>query len=352
MERTSSNYAADLAANSWLEDLLPSIRESLASRARPRQIEITDPPGWLVPQNFNFPRGLMAEEYERLLPPPIQIQIKCGGKKGKGQGGKGEGEGGGNSDQPDVGRGKCGSCADGKDAPWEIGSPEDSGTEGVSRAELEVKVLQAAKEIVEHAKKSRGFVPGGMLAYAEAQLRPPKVSWRQQLRAVCRDTLAWAAGSTAVSWQKLSRRSSDEILFPGRAHPVPPVAIVLDTSGSMSDDMICKEAFSEIQGVIASQGHVAVPVLACDAQVGAISRVADVRRVKVTGRGGTDMRVGIDVAAALKPKPKVIIVVTDGYTGWGDGPVSGSKVIACIIGDPEHNQKPPDWVKALWVDGD
>lgn len=44
--------------------------------------------------------------------------------------------------------------------------------------------------------------------------------------------------------------------------------------------------------------------------------------VKVAERGGTDMRVGITTAQALRPTPDLIVVPTDGYTPWADRPTS------------------------------
>jgi hypothetical protein len=59
------------------------------------------------------------------------------------------------------------------------------------------------------------------------------------------------------------------------------------------------------------------------------------------------MRVAIDAALKLRPRPHVIIVLTDGLTPWGDTPVQGVQVVAGIIGN--HDVTTPKWVKAISI---
>ena len=51
----------------------------------------------------------------------------------------------------------------------------------------------------------------------------------------------------------------------------------------------------------------------------------------VAGRGGTDMGAGVAFAATLRPRPTVIVVVTDGYTPWPDVKPR-VPVVVCIVG--------------------
>jgi predicted metal-dependent peptidase len=94
---------------------------------------------------------------------------------------------------------------------------------------------------------------------------------------------------------------------------VPNVAVILDTSGSM-DDKNVSQALAELKGVLKAIGATSVTVLVVDAAVHTVQRVFDPRQVKLVGGGGTDMRVGIDAALKLRPRPHVIIVLTDGLT--------------------------------------
>jgi predicted metal-dependent peptidase len=90
-----------------------------------------------------------------------------------------------------------------------------------------------------------------------------------------------------------------------------------------------------------------VTVLAVDAAVQTVSRVRDVRDVRLAGGGGTDMAMGIHAALAGKPPPQTVIVLTDGYTPWPDTP-SPVPVIAGVLGRVrEQLPDTPDWVQRV-----
>lgn len=78
------------------------------------------------------------------------------------------------------------------------------------------------------------------------------------------------------------------------------------------------QALAEIDGALTSAGarRGDVTVLSCDAAVAARQRVKAATQVRLAGGGGTDMRVGIAAALALRPRPDVVIVLTDGETPW------------------------------------
>jgi predicted metal-dependent peptidase len=200
-----------------------------------------------------------------------------------------------------------------------------------------VRIAQQARE--------RGTVPAHWRRWAEEKLRP-KVDWRRQLRAAVRAALATVSGAADYSYRKLPRRRLPNIVTPGLVQPVPEVAIVVDTSGSM-DDRLLAQALAEVHGVLRATGTHGATVLTVDAAVHTVQRVFDARQVRPVGGGGTDMRVGIDAALKLRPRPHVIVVLTDGYTPWGDVPVRGVKVIAGIVGGGDTNV--PDWVQVVQV---
>jgi predicted metal-dependent peptidase len=113
----------------------------------------------------------------------------------------------------------------------------------------------------------------------------------------------------------------------------------------MSDAQV-SQALAEVGGVLKSVGQVGIRVLAVDAAVHTCQRVFRPEQVSLVGGGGTDMMVGLEAAARLKPRPEIVIVITDGETLWGDRPPPGVRqVIVCLVGDGTA----PDWAKGVKV---
>jgi predicted metal-dependent peptidase len=131
--------------------------------------------------------------------------------------------------------------------------------------------------------------------------------------------------------------------------PLITVAVIVDTSGSMGQPEL-DGALVEVTGVIraAGIGPRGLLVLACDAAVGATTRVRRVSDVRLVGGGGTDMRVGIAAAESAYPRPDIVVVLTDGYTPWPERPTRARLVVA-IIGDQRAAQQVPEWASTVVV---
>jgi predicted metal-dependent peptidase len=246
---------------------------------------------------------------------------------------------------PAPGAGRCGSCATGHQEPWEQGAPTESAP-GIGKAEGELIRREVARRIQEHSR-SMGNVPGHWKRWAEEKLSP-KVNWRRELAAAIRFAVADTAGAVDYSYRRPSRRQASNVVLPALRQPVPQVALVVDTSGSISDTML-SQALAEISGVLKSVGQRdGVRVLSCDTQVTACRRVFRSGQVELTGGGGTDMGKGVEAAAKLRPVPHVCIVITDGYTVWPSVPPKGiKKTIVALTGDGGS----PDWAKTVKVEG-
>ena len=110
-------------------------------------------------------------------------------------------------------------------------------------------------------------------------------------------------------------------MLPSTRRPIPSVAMVIDTSGSVDDGLLAR-ALAEVDGALRALGvgGQAVSVISCDVAATQPTRVRRARDVRLAGGGGTDMRVGIRAAAALRPRPDLVVVLTDGYTPWPDAP--------------------------------
>lgn len=289
------------------------------------------PAGCVQPEKMGMPTGLLAEEYYAKLP-----RIKVSGGKGQGK--------------ADPASGKCGS-ASGTPQDWEesapSGDPNDP-TPGITGAEGDLIRRQVAQDVkTAESGDKRGTVPAWMKRWAEDTLNP-KIPWQKILRGMVRHAIADISGMTDYTYRRPSRRQSvlPDVVLPSLRQPVPSIAVVVDTSGSMGTDRL-EKAMAEVAGILKSLGQrEGVDAIVCDAAVAGAKKVFKANQIELTGGGGTDMRVGVDYA--LKKKPHAIIVITDGYTPWPDHPV-GATLICCLVSD-EGAPKPPEWIKTVSVD--
>jgi len=236
----------------------------------------------------------------------------------------------------------CGSGADGWGRGWDA-----SGPPALSAWQARLLCRQVAQDCVRHAREA-GNVPAGLLRWAEQTLQPA-VDWRRVLAAELRRAVADTAGAVDYSYRRPSRRASvaGSVVLPALRRPVPEVAVVCDTSGSMTEDLLAA-ALAEVEGLLRSLGLARqVRVLACDTAVGPARRVTSVRQVELVGGGGTDMGAGIAAAAALRPRPAVTVVLTDGFTPWPDRPPRGTRVVVALLGDEAPDG--PGWARAVRV---
>jgi predicted metal-dependent peptidase len=234
----------------------------------------------------------------------------------------------------------CGSGADGMPRAGQDGG-------GLPRWQADLLRRQVAQDVIAHAKQP-GTVPAGLLRWAEEVLAP-KVNWRAVLAAEVRRAVAEVSGAVDYSYRRPSRRSavSGPVVLPALRRPVPEVAVVCDTSGSMTDDLLAM-VLAEVEGLLRALGLARqVRVLACDTAVAPAQRVSSARQVQLVGGGGTDMGAGIGAAAALRPRPAVTVVLTDGYTPWPAQAPKNMRVVVGLLGDQAPDA--PSWARAVRV---
>src|SRR5579875_2641371 len=192
--------------------------------------------------------------------------------------------------------------------------------------------------------RSAPFPPGWPAEFLE-----PKVDWRRALGAEIRKAVADVSGAVDYTYRRPSRRATvtGDVVLPALRRPVPDVAVVCDTSGSMTDDLLAA-SLAEVEGLLRALGLARqLRVIACDAAASAARRVTSARQVELTGGGGTDMGAGIAAAAALRPRPAITVVLTDGLTPWPSAPPRGMKVVVGLLG--EEPPEPPAWARAVRV---
>ncbi|MFJ3089752.1 VWA-like domain-containing protein [Streptomyces sp. NPDC086838] len=274
------------------------------------------PEGRMEPALFGLPNGQLFEAYLPALPPGPPPH-------------------------------NCGSGAHGRPEPWELAGPD--GPSPVSATEAEALRRRTAESMRAH-RRTRGNLPEGWRRWADEVLEPT-VDWRQALAGAVREAAAWASGAVDYTYRRPSRRSAAlrGIVLPSLRRPLPRVAVVVDTSGSMGGGELAA-ALGEVTGVLREVGVRGnrVSVLACDADVHAVSRVTATEQVTLGGGGGTDMRVGISRALATPERPGIVVVLTDGCTPWPDESPS-CRLIAALIGT--EAPQPPSWIETVRVPG-
>ena len=299
------NRAADAEIN---DDLVAG------STARPEEA--------VTPSMLGLPDSLTAEQYWDAL--------AAGGAEDEDH-----------ATEPDGQAQDCGSGCDGVGRPWDSGQP------GLGAGGQKLLERDVARRIEEHQRRY-GTTPAGWQRWA-AEILEPTVSWQRLLASAIRRGVADVAGRVDFSYRKPSRRSSigGDVILPSLRQPLPKVAMVLDTSGSM-DDHLLAQSLAEVDGVLRGLGvgrrH--LQIVCCDAKAFEAQKVMRARDVELLGGGGTDMGAGLTTAAALVPRPDLIVVLTDGHTPWPPAPPRGIRVIVGLM-DPSGHV--PGWARAIAI---
>jgi predicted metal-dependent peptidase len=275
---------------------------------------VTLPERAVTPAGLGLPDALLAEQYwDELAGGPLP------------------------ADAPD-----CGTGADGQPRDWNAGGA------GLSEAHQKLLARDVARRIKEHSR-TRGDTPAGWQRWAEDVLEPV-VDWRRALRAAVRRGVADVAGRVDFTYRRPSRRAAalPGVVLPSLRQPLPTVAVVVDTSGSMTDGML-SQVLAEVGGLLASVGvgRNRLHVVCCDSQAYQAQRVLRAHDVRLLGGGGTDMGAGLAATVDLRPRPDLVIVLTDGHTPWPPGPPGRARV---IVGLMDKTGSVPSWASSVAVD--
>jgi predicted metal-dependent peptidase len=236
-------------------------------------------------------------------------------------------------DQPD-----CGSIAGGSARPYEIEETDehapaiDSGTKALATG--------SAIDAIIHGR-DYGPKAGRSLVRAVEELLRPRISWRQKLASVLRQSLGNMMGRSDYTIMRISRRESAigtptfKPRLPAMRGPLPPtVAVILDTSPSITDSHL-KEAISEIIGIVRAVGvSKSIAVIPCSYfayDVQYVRTETQVQFIRPDGDDGTDLRKGFESASQLKKIPEVVVVITDGYTEWPKEKPKGVKLVIVLL---------------------
>lgn len=334
-------------------------------------------------EEYGWPKHLTADEYYERFTKQLQRQPQAGsggaGQGNAGAGGKGtpqdpndeQGEGGSGGDddhahpgrgpckgpkqpqagpkKPQAGGGWCGSCA-GRPMPNE---PSASHPASRSEAELQRIARQVAQAVREEAALGRGTVPAGLMRWADELLAPAEVPWEKELAQLTRNALAWRPNAVDHKYDAPSRRQAGIGYGPGKPMlprfrmPVPNVTVIIDTSGSMGTQELTL-AGREVNGILKAVGA-NITFVTCDATVHGITKVKSLKEAlsALKGGGGTDMRPAVAAVVKQRPRPEVVVCITDLAIGHpGDEP-RGMKFVWVGVG--AHQGPAPVWGKTIRV---
>ena len=263
----------------------------------------------------------------------------------------------GNSDDERLENQDCGSVADNNPREYELESDDEQAPSMSQERQSSIRD-RVASDVLE-ASKSTGNLPGGLKRWAQDHL-DPQVDWRRQLGVHLRKSVANIAGRRDYSYVRPSRRQEamrlvgSDILLPSLRQPSPPrVAIVVDTSGSVSDSEL-RAYLGEITGIVKAVGaSEGINVIPCDAEAQTVQRlrsIAKIEELELIGGGGTDMRAGIDAALNIKPKPNIVVVITDGATPWHLEKPSGCDNFIVILTKNQAVGSVPFWMRTISID--
>ncbi|MGV2919074.1 vWA domain-containing protein [Streptomyces alfalfae] len=245
----------------------------------------------------------------------------------------------------------CGSGADGHERPWELGP---DGAHGLTRQQRDAVRFRVAEGI----KGRPGSAPEGWRRWADEAFRPPQ-PWRQLLGSAIHS----AAGAPGVgenhSYRRPSRRSAGVpgVVLPSLRRTPPRVCVVIDTSGSVSDAEL-GAALLEVTAIARAVGgrRDLVSVISCDAAAGIAVPLCRAEHVELVGGGGTDLRSGFARALRSRPRPDVIVALTDGQTPWPSAQPACRTVVGLFPRaarevdeeNPDHvPDTPPPWARVV-----
>ena len=308
------------AARPWNRAADAEVNDDLESMG------LTTPAGVVSPRGLGLPPGRLAEEYLSLIE-VLDAAHRRGGRP--------------LADPID-----CGGAVDGiDDAPPGAGGPAP----GLDDTERDLLELAVAREI-ETRSIRRATVPGGWRRWADRRLRPA-VDWRAELGALLRRGVRRAAGRVDFTYARPSRRTAgDGIVMPAMVGPDPDVALVVDTSGSITP-AILTGFLTEITEILARAAgpRRRLRVICCDRRAHGVQTVRRAEDIELVGGGGTDQREGVSAALALRPRPDLILVLTDGQTPWPDRRPPVPVVIGLVEPGPglRAQAPPPAWARTI-----
>lgn len=206
---------------------------------------------------------------------------------------------------------------------------DENGPPVLTEEELE-EIREDVKTAVMNAAQAAGAgrVPAG-IARLIKDLTEPKMDWREYL-----ETYIKSAIKDDYTFTRLSRRSwSTNVILPGMDELEKiDIAVCIDTSGSMTEEML-RDFLSEVKGIMTQFEDFKLRLWTFDTKVYDYKvftpeNVDEIIEYPMSGGGGTDFEVNWSFMADPEVfgfdeesfEPSKLVFFTDGYPcgGWGD----------------------------------
>lgn len=168
----------------------------------------------------------------------------------------------------------------------------------------------------------------GDLARMVDEILNPKIPWTEVLREYLHTTV-----NHDESWSRRNRRFQ-QVYLPARwSEKLGEIAIIGDTSGSISPNELCRYA-AEVNYIVDNLMPERIRTVWADVRVAGeqVFEQGDAFAPQPKGGGGTDMRVPLDHVSQYNPD--VVILFTDGYTPWPDTDPDYPLIVCCTTDAP------------------
>lgn len=320
------NLAGDLFINGMLENQL---RKATISGTQ-QMLPMWKVPEWAaLPSQFGFPKGLTADGYYKLLSDHENTETKC--------------------------TLMCGACGgvSGNNTTQEFEAQFDI-AKGRSEAACKSIARATSKLLKEYMEgPGRGLSAGQWSEFFDIGEESFPVPWRTKLATVMRSGIQnLRTGGQDYSLRRPSPRSYLRGWpLPGLVAYEPEVLFVVDSSGSMGKEQI-GDALRVSSDVMAQCGIREAWFMEADAAAQrAPIKVTprQLRHIQLLGRGGTNFSPAIEYAQKFRPRPSLVIYITDGDGAAPKLPPKEFNVLWCVVPSP-WGRKPANWGTLVVLD--
>jgi hypothetical protein len=231
-----------------------------------------------------------------------------------------------------------------------------------TKARTEGEVVRIRREAIKRVQSyhqqegGRGTMPGGMeeiLQWTE-EAEEQVVPWEQYFNKTLHSAVGRAKrGQVDYSKKRLSKRSFMRgFPIPGLISRDPVVLFVEDSSTSMGREQLIVSRI-EIMGAMKRLGITHAYFMDADAAAQSVEwvNIKEIPNMPVTGRGGTNFAPAFEAARKLKPRPKVVVYMTDGDGYAPPAPPKEFEVIFCIVPSP-WQKIPAPWGTTIIMSDD